>query len=125
MAQPLLGAGERCLVVTRFEINHPIRAEPSLGQRRRKQIWPRETPQHHAAGAGGDAGGKQGRSGSIDRRMAATGDLMHRPTRKATAAQMGIDRRDPERQHGPPRPAPLKRLDPRAQRLDGGKRPHG
>ncbi len=124
MAQPLLGAGKHRLVVTRFEINHPIGAEPGLGQRRRKQIRPRETPQHHAPGAGGDTGGKQGRSGSIDRRMAAAGDLMHRPTRKAAAAQTGIDRRDPERQHSPPRPAPLKRLDPRAQRLDGGKRPH-
>jgi len=87
MPQPFLHAGEDGLVVARLEIDHPVRSEASLCQRRGEQVGAGEAPQHLAACAGGDPTGKQRCGSAIDRAVPAARHLMQRPESEAAARQ--------------------------------------
>jgi hypothetical protein len=58
-----------------------------LRERRRKKVWSDDAPQHLAARAGSNPSGEECRSRAIDSVIPATGDLMQRAIRQATARE--------------------------------------
>ena len=124
--QAFLKAGEDGLLIAAFEIDDAVGVQPSMRERRRKQVQSRETPQHFAARAGGDPCRKKRSRRAINRAVAAASDLMQRAERQPKAGKPRVHRRDTKGQSR--RRAPvmaLDLLDPGAQRLEGGWRPHG
>ena len=96
--------------------------EPGLRERRREQVLARDAPEHLAAGAGGDPGGKQRRGRAVDRAIAAAGDLMQRAERQSASRQMPVDLLDAEGQHQSPACGrALEALDALAKLLDNRK----
>ncbi|KEZ18649.1 hypothetical protein CP98_02360 [Sphingobium yanoikuyae] len=85
MAQAFLHAGEHGLVVAGFEIDHAIGCKACLGDRWREEVGARDAPKDLALRAGGDPGAEEGGSGSIDRAVAAAGDLMQGAERESSA----------------------------------------
>ncbi len=85
MAQAFLHAGEHGLVVAGFEIDHAIGCKACLGDRWREEVGARDAPKDLALRAGGDPGAEEGGSGSIDRAVAAAGDLMQGAECEASA----------------------------------------
>ena len=126
MPQTFFKAGKDGLLVAAFEIDDAVRVQPRLRKRRRKQVQSRETPEHLAARAGGDPRGKKRGGRAVDRAIAATSDLMQSAKRQGAARKPRVHRRDSEWQcrKGAPMLA-LDLPDLGAQRLEGGRRPHG
>ena len=81
MTKPFLETGEHGGLVAGLDIDDATGQQPGLGERGRKEILPGDAPQHLALGAGGNARGKQRRRRTVDRPIAATGNLMQRPKR--------------------------------------------
>ena len=98
VAKSLFHAGEHGLVVARLDIDHPVRDEPRLGDRRREQVWPRDAPEDLAPRASRDSCAEQRCRRAIDGAIAAAGDLMKCAKRQPTARQTRIDLGDPERE---------------------------
>ncbi len=98
MPQPFLETGEHGLVVTGLDIDDPIRRQPGLRDRRRKQILADDTPQDLPLGARHDAGGEQSRGGPVDSAVTPTSHLMQRPHGEPAAGQPTIDLSHAERQ---------------------------
>jgi hypothetical protein len=124
--QTLLKAGEDGLLVAALEIDDAIGVQPGLRERRRKQIQSGETPEHLAARAGGDARGKEGGGRTVDRAVAAARDFMQCAKRQRAAWEPRVHRWDSEwecRKGAPVLALDLPDLG--AQRLEGGRRPHG
>jgi hypothetical protein len=126
MPQAFFKAGEDGLLIAAFEINDAVGVQPGLRERRRKQIQSGETPEHLAARAGGDARGKERGGRTVDRAVAAARDFMQCAKRQRAAWEPRVHRRDSEWEcrKGAPVLA-LDLLDLGAQRLEGGRRPHG
>ena len=126
MPQAFFKAGEDGLLVAAFKIDDAVGVQPSLRERRRKQVQSRETPEHFAARAGGDPCCKKRGGGAIDRAIAAASDLMQCAERQRSAGKPGVHLADPEGQRrcGAPVLA-LDLPDLGAQRFDGGWQPHG
>jgi hypothetical protein len=102
----------------------PVGAQPGLRERRRKQVQPREAPEHLATRASRDARGKKRGGRAVDRAVAAAGDLMQCAKRQRRAGKPGIHRGDPEGQRRCCAPVlALDLPDLSAQRLEGGRRP--
>ncbi len=99
IAQPFLEAGQHSFIITRFDVDHPIRRQSSLGNRRSKQILPDNTPQNLTLGPGGDARREQSRRRAINRPITAASDLVQRAHRQATARQTQINLGQTERQN--------------------------
>jgi hypothetical protein len=95
-------------------------------ERRRKQVQSDETPEHLAARAGGDPCCKKRGGRAVYCAVAAAGDLMQCAKRQRSAGKLGVRRADTEGQRW--RGAPVLAFDLTdlgAQRLEGGRRPHG
>ncbi len=100
MAQPLLHQCEHFGVIGRLGIEHPLGREPRLGDAGREQVAPADDPQHRSPGARGDPGKEQGGSGIVAYAWARARHLVQRIESQPRRRQLGIDRPDPERQHG-------------------------
>lgn len=121
MAQSFLETGKQGLFVTGLDIDDAIGMKPGLRQRRRKQIVPRDAPQHLAGGSCSDAGGKECCRRAIQRTVSAAGDLMQRPQRQPSSRQNPVDCRNAEGKHGAlAQIATLKALNARSKLGDGG-----
>jgi hypothetical protein len=121
MSQPFLEARQRRLLITGFDIGHPIRRQPRCFQPRRKQILISHAPQDLALGARHDAGRKQSRGSAVQRAIAGAGDLVQGAKGETTARQARVHLRQPEGQN--PTQAAIGRLkatDFFAQKIDGG-----
>ncbi len=121
MSQPFLEARQRRLLITGFDIGHPIRRQPRRFQPRRKQILIPHTPEDLAIGARHDAGRKQSRRGPVQCPISSTGDLMQRAQSQPAARQTRIHLRQPKRQNTAQAAiGRLKATDFFAQKIDGG-----
>ena len=96
MPQAFFKAGEDGLLIAAFEIDDAIGVQPSLRERRRKQVQSRETPEHLAARAGGDPCGEKRGGRAVDRAIAAASDLMQCAKWQRPAGEPGIHRADTE-----------------------------
>ena len=96
MPQPFFKASEDGLLVAALEIDDAVGVQPSLRERRRKQVQPGETPEHLAARAGGDPRREKRGGRAINRAVAAAGDLMQRAKRQRSAGKPGIHCADTE-----------------------------
>ena len=74
--QTLLEIGEHILFPVGFNIDYPVVMEPCLGQRRCKQVRPRQTPENVASGSRSDASDKQGSRCSVNCIGSTSGHLM-------------------------------------------------
>lgn len=99
MPQPFLHAGESCLVVPRFDEDHPAGRQSGLFQPRREKILKRHAPEHLPGGAGGDPGGEAGGRRAVHRTVSASGDFMQAAERQPATGQLAVQRHNPERQH--------------------------
>ena len=126
MPQAFLKGSEDGLLVAAFEIDDAVGVQPSLRERRRKQVQSGETPEHLAARAGGDPCCKKRGGRAVDRAVAAASDLMQCAKRQRPAGKPRVHRWDSERQRRVGAPVlALDLPDLGAQRLEGGRRPHG
>ena len=126
MPQAFFKAGEDGLLVAAFEIDDAVGVQPGLRERRRKQVQSRETPEHLAARAGGDPCCKKRGGRAVDRAVAAASDLMQCAERQRPAGKPSVHRGDTEGQRRCCAPVlALDLPDLGAQRLEGGRRPHG
>ena len=85
MAKAFLHTGEHGLVVAGLDIDHSVRDEPRLGDRRREQVGPRDAPEDLAPRARGDPCAEQGGRRAIDGAIAAARDLMKCAKRQSAA----------------------------------------
>lgn len=122
MTQPLLETGQSFLLVSGFDIDHPVRRKPGRFKTRCEQVLIAHTPEDLPLGARHDARGKRSRGGAIQRAIADAGDLMQRSKRQPPTGQPRVHRRQPERQN-PSRGTRrrLKTPDLLAQKIDGGR----
>lgn len=100
MAQALLEAGEDGRLVSSLDVDHPVRIEPGVLDRGRKEVRPRDAPQHQPGGAGDDSCCKQRGGCAVHRARAAAGDLMQSPERESAARKPRVYRVHTERQNG-------------------------
>lgn len=99
MAQTFLHAGEQCFFVSSLDIDDTARQQTHLGQRRRKEVRPRHTPEHLALRAGGDRCREQGCCSAIDGAIATAGDLMQGCKCQPSSRQPAVDVRYAEWQN--------------------------
>ena len=98
MPQTFLETCQNTLFVACFDVDDAIWSKPCLGDRWREQVGPRQAPERFAFRTRRDACHKQGGGGTVDRAIAAAGDLMQCPKCKAAAWQAGVDLPQPERE---------------------------
>lgn len=98
MPQTLFHAGEHGLVVAGLDIDHSVRDEPRLSDRRREQVGPCDAPEDLAFGSGRDARAEQCGRRAVDRAVAPASNLVKRAERESAARQTRIDVGDPERE---------------------------
>ena len=126
MPQAFFKAGEDGLLVAAFEIDDAVGVQPGLRERRRKQVQSRETPEHFAARASSDPCCKKRGGRAVNRAVAAASDLMQCAKRQRPAREPSVHRGDTEGQRRCCAPVlALDLPDLGAQRLEGGRRPHG
>lgn len=125
MPQSFFHAGKDCLVVTGFDIDHPIRDKSGLREGGSKEVRPCDAPQDPPPGAGSNSRAEQCGRGTVDRAVAAASHFMQRPERQPAAWEARVHRGDSERKHR--FRAPVRAFDPcdlRAQRVYGELGPH-
>jgi hypothetical protein len=126
MPQAFLKAGEDGLLVAAFKIDDAVGVQSGLREGRRKQVQSRETPEHLAVRAGGDPCCKKRGGRAINRAIAAASDLMQCAKRQGPAGKPSVHRGHTEGQRRCCAPVLAFDLsDLGAQRLEGGRRPHG
>jgi hypothetical protein len=76
MSKPLLETGEKRLLITRLDMDQPIRGKPCLCQRWRKQVRSRDTPEDFASRPCRYPGSEKPSRGAIDSTIPATGNFM-------------------------------------------------
>ena len=96
MPQAFFKAGEDGLLVAAFEIDDAVGVQPGLGERRRKKVQSRETPEDLATRAGGDPCGKKRSGRPVDRAIAAASDLMQCAKRQRPAGEPSVHGGDTE-----------------------------
>jgi hypothetical protein len=96
MPEAFFTAGEDGLLVTAFEVDDAVGVQPGLGERRRKQVQSRDTPEHLAARAGGDPCRKKRGGRAVNRSVATASDLMQCAERQRPAGEPSVHRRDAE-----------------------------
>ncbi len=111
MPQSFLKTCQHRLLVSRFDIDHPVRREPSRSECRREQILAGHAPQHATPGPRCDPCGEE-----------CSGSPVY-PERQSAFRQTLINGLDAERQYRAPMPRPaLKASNALAKRLDNGNR---
>jgi hypothetical protein len=99
-----------------------------LGDGGREEVLARDTPQHLAVRARRDSCGELRGRGTVNRAIAATGDLVQRAKRQSASRQMPVNRVDAERQCGPMTPGcPFETKNALSKLLEngeGGRRTH-
>ena len=124
MSEAFLHAGEDRLVVACLDVDHAIRRQSCLRERRREEIRACDTPQDLARRPRGDAAGEQGGGRTVDGTKSAARNFMKSATRQASARESRVDLGNSERKHRfRAQGSTLDLLDLRAQRLYGGLRP--
>ncbi len=102
VAQAVLGHGQDLAVLCPLRIEHFIRAEPDLFERRRIEIEARQRPEHGHPGpcckARGDAGGEQRGCGIVAPGRAGTRDFVEGAAAQASVGEGAVDLGHPERQ---------------------------
>jgi hypothetical protein len=96
MPQSLLKAREDRLFVTRIYVDDAIGQETRLGDAGREEVLASDTPQDLTSRAREQCG-----RGTVDRAIAATGDVVQRAKRQSAFRQMLVNRVNAERQYGP------------------------
>lgn len=102
MTQPFLHQGQHLGIVARLGIEHALGIEAGLIETRREQVVAAHHPQHRAPGARRDPGDEQRRRRVVSPARARRRDLVQRIEPEPAIAQLRIDRRYAERQHGTP-----------------------
>jgi hypothetical protein len=74
--QALLKAGKDGLVVAALKIDGPAGLQAHLSERRRKEIWTGDAPEHFALGAGGNPGREKCRCCAVNSAVSPAGNLM-------------------------------------------------
>ncbi len=121
MPQSFLKTCQHRLLVSRFDIDDPVRREPDRSECRREQILAGHAPQHATPGPRGNPGGKECSGSAVDRAVTAASHFVQRPERQSAFRQTLINDLDAERQYRPPMPRPaLKASNALAKRLDNG-----
>ena len=100
MTNSFLKTGEHRLLIAGVDVDDAIGSKTDLGKSRREKVLP-GAPQNLALRARRDASGEQGRCGSVDGRVATTGNLVQRAERQPTTWQPRVDSLDTEREYGP------------------------
>lgn len=95
--QGLLHVGGNIFFPVTLHEDHPLRVQPHLRQRRKKQVRPRQAPDHRSLGSGRNPGCKQCGRGTIHRSRTATRKLVQSPVGQSATGKNGVDLRDPER----------------------------
>ncbi len=123
MPQSFLKTCQHRLLVSRFDIDHPVRREPSRSECRREQILAGHAPQHATPGPRCDPCGEECSGSPVYRAVTAAGHFVQRPERQSAFRQTLINGLDAERQYRAPMPRPaLKASNALAKRLDNGNR---
>jgi hypothetical protein len=122
MPQSFLETSQYRLLVSRFDINHPVRRKPGQSECRREQILSGDAPQHAPPRPCRDPCGKERSRSAVDRAVSAPGHFVQRPEHQSAFRQMLINGLDAERQDRSPvsRPA-LKASNALAKRLDSSR----
>jgi hypothetical protein len=84
VTDPFLEARQHRFLVAGVDVDHAVRTEADLSQRRRKQVLPGNAPQDFALGPGRDAGGEPGGRGAVDGGIAISRHFVQRPERQPT-----------------------------------------
>ncbi len=93
---------EDIFLADRFDIDHTIRVEADLCQRRSKKIRASETPNHLALGAGRDTGNKKRGCGPINRPCPTSGEFVDCAICQSAARKPLIDLWHPKRKNSFP-----------------------
>jgi hypothetical protein len=119
MPQSFFKTCQHRLLVSRFDINHPVRRESGRSECRREQILAGHAPQHATPGPRCDPCGEECSGRPVDRAVTAAGHFMQRAERQSAFRQTLINGLDAERQYRPPVPRPaLKASNALTERLD-------
>ena len=119
MPQSLLEAGEDRWLVTRVYVDDTFGLETGLGDGGREEVLACDTPQDLAARPRSDARREQCGRGTVDRAIAATGDLVQCAKRQSAFRQMLVNRVNAERQYAPTtRGFPFETLNALSKRLE-------
>jgi hypothetical protein len=118
VAQAFFETSQHRLLVSRFDIDQPVRREPGQSERWSEQVLVRDALQHAPPDPCRDPCGEECSGSAVDRAVAAAGHFVQRSERQSAFRQMLINGLDAERQYRPPvsRPA-LKALNALAKRL--------
>src|SRR5712671_4586909 len=100
MPQSLLKAREHRWLVTRFQVDDTFGQETGLRDGGREEVLACDTPKDLAPCARSDPRGEQCSGCTVDRAIAATGDLVQGAERQSAVRQMLVNRLNIERQHG-------------------------
>jgi len=122
MPQSLLKAREDRLFVTRIYVDDAIGQETRLSDAGREEVSACDTPQDLTSRARSDFRGEQCGRGTVDRAIAAPGDLVQRAKRQSAFRQMPVNRVNAERQYGPmTRGSSFETLNALSKRLENRK----
>jgi hypothetical protein len=99
MAQSFFEAGENRLLIAGLDIDHAVRRQARLRERRGEKILTDDAPQDLAARPRRDASCEKRGCRAVNRAIAAARRLMQRSERQSPSRQTPIDLLDPERQH--------------------------
>lgn len=99
MAKTFLHAGEKRLVVTCLDVDHPVGRQPCLCECGRKKVWARDAPEHLAFRPRGDPASEERSGRAVDGAVSATRDLMQSTECKTSAGKPRIHLGNSERKH--------------------------
>ena len=101
MPKAFFHAGQYGLVVACFHVDHTVGNQTSLGKPRGKEVGLHDAPQHLAPGARRNTGGKERRSGTVDRPVGATRYFMESPNGETAARKSFVYDWQAKGQHRP------------------------
>ena len=126
MPQPFLETSEQRFLISRFDINHPVRREPGRSERWREQILAGDAPQHATRGPCRDPCCEECSGSPVCGAVTAARHLMQRAERQPTFRQTLVNGVDAKWQDRPPLPRPaLKASNALTKRLDDGSADRG
>lgn len=92
MPKGFLAGGKDRLLISRLQVDYPLRREARLEEGGGEEVGARDAPEHHSLGARGQACCEQSRGRAVDRAGTPTRDLMQGAERQAAAGKPVVER---------------------------------
>jgi hypothetical protein len=120
ISQSFLETSQQRLLVSRFDIDHPLRRQPRQSECRREQILTGDAPQHATPRPCCYSCGEERSDSPVYRAVSAAGHFVQRAERQPAFRQTLVNGPDAERQDRPLTPRPGNRGKPSVRLVTAG-----